>query len=68
MSKASPGTTARMKDKGNRMPAVETLASTKALQRLYRKFDRASLTIPFRPTDSMLYPDPNQWRPADLKD
>ena len=68
MTKSSAVTRAGAKDKGDRTRAAEILALTKGLQRLHREFDRVSSRIPFHPSDSMLFPDPNQWRPTDLKD
>ncbi len=68
MTKASIGTIARAKDKGDRTSAREMQDSTNALQRLLRECDRVSWRIPFRPSDSILYPDPNKWTPTDLKD
>jgi hypothetical protein len=42
---------------------VDKLAATKDLQRLIRESERVPQTIPFRPSDSILYPDPDQWKP-----
>jgi hypothetical protein len=47
---------------------MEMLDLTRSLQRLRREFDRMSMWTPFRPSDSMLYPNPAQWKPPELKD
>ena len=48
--------------------AIDKLAATKDLQRLIRETGRVPVTIPFRPSDSMLYPDPNHWKPQTSHD
>ena len=62
MNKASTKRAARAEKTDDRT------AAAKELQRLYRASDRVFSTIRFRPSDLILYPDPNRWMPPDLKD
>ena len=62
MAEAPSEAAVRARHKGG-ISAVDELAATKDLQRLIRESERVPQTIPFRPSDSIFYPDPDQWKP-----